>query len=919
MKERRKDHALILDLNAHVSGDWNRTSYGSTTLSSKEFEGTNWVWSTLNNFGGNSSMHGNLQKMADDIWNARQNSSFMKGVGCISEGAYDNPVVYALLFDCIWSDEKVDVKTWIEDYITARYGAVSESASAAWDKMLDTIYKQWIGYGWHFEAMTGDSSSYATYSYKLEDVQEILRLLMEDFDTLKTSDAYLYDLMDVMKTAVNMHSISKKEELEEDFAYGDLKAFDKSSSEMLALFDLADAICGTQKDYMVGEWIGRAEDWAEGMDDWSKDMMPIDAKLLLTEWNSNALTDYVHRTYSGLLKDVYKPQKQAAYDLMHRKLTGEADMDEELPNIKDPLYWNWIYSKTEYSRTPDRSDENFRSLADQVLALKNKAADASNLCLNKPVEVSAEYFGDNGTKAVDGDANSWWDAGAYSKKPWIIVDLEKPMEVDRAFVSNVWSWGSRYYQYNVYGSLDKENWTLLSEKTSTNDATKTGDQFRFNDGINIRYLKIEGLYNSANASFHVTEIRAFGQDRITALNELIARASEIDLSNAPEDKVQALQDAMNAAAALTGSLQTTNTDFDQAEAALEAAIAALTTPAESGNTILLEMAVNKALELQSANALEGVNALVVRAFEESLAKAQGILAAEQAGQAEINEAWNDLCRAIQMLGFKTDFSVLDLLLERAMDIDPDSISDEALRAELLDAIAYGEQVRESETSLTDISIAQAVSRLQDILDAIAGEQSLDVSLLELLVSAVADTDLSLYLESGKDAFAAALEQAQAVLAAPESQPQIDQAVETLHNAWLNLRLKADEELLGKLQDLLGKLRSAADTYTLSASEQQAITRMADHIEAMLAAPETDALEAQAAVDEAQTLLSSLTRKTGDSSSRADSLQNAGSSDVKAASVKTSASFAGQAAGFGAAFAAAAALILSFGKKKRSGK
>lgn len=284
MGEYKKDHCLILDLNSHLSAEWNKTSYGSTTLDSKEFNGTDWVWCALINFGGNSSMHGNLQKLANDIWNAKNSAQFMKGVGCISEGSYDNPVLYDLLFDCIWSDEKIDVSQWINNYVKARYGKESTPARAAWDVLLNTVYKQWIGYGWHFEAMTGDSSSYHTYSYTLDDVKEALQLLMEDFDELKSSPAYLYDLMDLMKTGVNMFSISKKDQLMEDFSFQDLKAFEKSSQEMLDLFDLEDAICALQKDYMAGEWIGRAEDWAETMDDWSKDSLPVNAKLLITEW-----------------------------------------------------------------------------------------------------------------------------------------------------------------------------------------------------------------------------------------------------------------------------------------------------------------------------------------------------------------------------------------------------------------------------------------------------------------------------------------------------------------------------------------------------------------------------------------------------------------------------------------------------------
>ena len=848
MGENRKDHCLILDLDSHSAAAWNRTSYGSTTLSAKEFEGTDWVWCTLINFGGNSSMHGNLQKMADDIWYARQNAQFMKGVGCISEGSYDNPVLYDLLFDCIWSDEKVDVSQWIHNYVKARYGKESEKANEAWSKMLTSIYGQWIGYGWHFEAMTGDSSSYVNYTYSLDQVKEILRLLMEDFDSLKDSQGYLYDLMDVMKTAVNMYSLEKQEQLREDFAFQDLKAFEKSSQEMLDLFDLADAICATQKDYMVGEWIGRADDWAADMDDWSKDSLPINAKLLITEWNSNGLTDYVHRTYAGLLKDVYKPQKQNTYEFMKKQLAGEEDLSSSAPAIKDALYWNWIYQRQNYSRTPDKSDANFRSLADQVLNLQPCAETRDNLCLKKPATASRADFNYIPANAVDGNASTYWDAGPYSNKPWLVIDLEQPMEVDKASVSNVWSWGSRYYQYELYGSLDNENWVKIGEKLSETDATKAGDGFRFSDGINIRYLKVVGLYNSANTSFHVSEVSAYGNDRISGLNALLEEAASA-LEGASEGKAAAIAEAMESAEALKNNVQATNTLFDEAEAALRNA---MEEEQPAANKVLLEMAVSHALQLKEQNALEGVNALVVQHFEEALAQAQTVLADEKASQDEVNAAWSSLVQAIQMLGFTTDFSELDLLLARAESVDLDTIPDGDLKDELLAAMDYAKEVRGSDTALTEVSIAEAVNRLQAALDALDEYLQIDLSILQLLTESVQDTDLSLYLSAGQAEFTAALEQAQAVLAAPESQQQVDEAALALHQAWLNLRLKADESLVESLRDSLQTLQVMSLNQMFAQSSQKEADVLIHNLETLLEKPEIsdqEARELQSQVDE----------------------------------------------------------------------
>ena len=88
MGDNREDHVLIVDLIKYPISDWtkyDRTSYGSTKLDAKEFNGTSWAWGLLANFGGNPSMHGQMQVMVDDIMEAQKTSSHMVGLGIISE------------------------------------------------------------------------------------------------------------------------------------------------------------------------------------------------------------------------------------------------------------------------------------------------------------------------------------------------------------------------------------------------------------------------------------------------------------------------------------------------------------------------------------------------------------------------------------------------------------------------------------------------------------------------------------------------------------------------------------------------------------------------------------------------------------------------------------------------------------------
>ena len=125
---------------------YDRTSYGSTKLDAKEFNGTSWAWGLLANFGGNPSMHGQMEVMVNDIMEARKNSSHMVGLGIISEAQYDNPVMYDLIFDLAWASDDFDLNTWLNSYIERRYGGTSQNAKMAWQIMKEANYDHGVRY-----------------------------------------------------------------------------------------------------------------------------------------------------------------------------------------------------------------------------------------------------------------------------------------------------------------------------------------------------------------------------------------------------------------------------------------------------------------------------------------------------------------------------------------------------------------------------------------------------------------------------------------------------------------------------------------------------------------------------------------------------------------------------------------------------
>lgn len=222
---------------------------------------------------------------------------------------------------------------------------------------------------------------------------------------------------------------------------------------------------------------------------------------------------------------------------------------------------------------------------------------------------------------------------------------------------------------------------------------------------------------------------------------------------------------------------------------------------QAANKVLLEQAVSYAEEAMENGALEGVNTLVANWFEQKLDEARTILADEEASQEEVNAAWTDLIRAVHMLEFRTDFTVLDAAILRAQSLDLSQYREEE-KAELQAALEEALAVRDSDTALTEVSIRAAADRLNAAIEALVPAPTLDTSLLSFLVQAVENTDLNLYADTGKEAFTEALAAARAVLEQPESQAQIDAATADLHSAWMALRLRPDESQLEQLRSFV---------------------------------------------------------------------------------------------------------------------
>jgi LPXTG-motif cell wall-anchored protein len=570
MGDRREDHVLIVDLIKYpIAGStkYNKTSYGSTKLDAVEFNGTSWVWGLLANFGGNPSMHGQMEEMVDDIQNAKKTSKHMAGLGIISEAQYDNPIIYDLIFDLAWADEDFNLDQWMNKYIERRYGGTSENAKLAWKIMKDSNYDYGVRFTTQVFGMkntTPQSYGKQDISYGAEKLEAAFRLLIEDYDKFKNSEAYRYDLTEIMRQLVSNYAVLSYNDLLTAKEGRDLEAFKEEKQKYLKAFDVLNAVQATQKDQLAGEWIGKAQDLAVPYDDFSEDAFEMNAKALITTWGSRqshgSLKEYGWRNYEGMFMDLYKNVWKEYLDKVEANLeTGAAINAISVTGYFD-LYWDWVLGEQNYTRDAKDSAAEMQEVINLVLenCMLSGEIDPNigNRALNRVVSTNAKAVLGKLSTITDGkeDTKASIKATNDRTEPEMIVDLIGEFQLSKI---QVLVDRSTFDGYDVYVSSDKKTWNKVGELTAS-QITNPMDEFLVSDLIG-RYVKIKAVSastkNISDKELIIKEIRAYGEPILPTLEQLsslVGYGKTINLDASEQGDIDrftmALQNAENAIA-----------------------------------------------------------------------------------------------------------------------------------------------------------------------------------------------------------------------------------------------------------------------------------------------------------------------------------------------------------------------------------
>ena len=341
-----KDRSILLDYYCENTEIWKKTD---------KYYGVPYIWCYLGNFGGNTSLSGNLAEVNKRIENTFENGgSNFTGIGSTLEGFDCNTFMYEYVFEKAWNIEQTkDITKWIEHVADERSGVKDENIRAAWRLLTETVYTDpdhpgqcpQINVRPFMADKWGDSENkFRTYyrnvgvKYDNKDLLDAIELLLKG---KSTSQNYQLDVVNFTRQLLGNYSFAIFSAYKQAYKKGDINTMHEKERLMLSIMEDVDRLCATQNTFLMGKWIEEAR--AKGGNNPEEiKYYEQNARNLLTTWGEKAalLNDYASRQWNGLVGSFYAQRYKIFFAAVNKAMIegkefGEKEEKEAQKTITD--------------------------------------------------------------------------------------------------------------------------------------------------------------------------------------------------------------------------------------------------------------------------------------------------------------------------------------------------------------------------------------------------------------------------------------------------------------------------------------------------------------------------------------------------------------------------------------------------------
>ena len=308
-----------------------------------KFYGQPYIWCYLGNFGGNTTITGNVKESGARLDNALANGGKnMLGIGSTLEGLDVVQFPYEYIFAKAWSNSQKD-ETWINHLADRHYGEPNENVRKAWDILFNDVYVQvprTLGILPNYRPALINNDKRIGINYDNKKLIEAWSLLL-DIDKASTNEIQI-DLITVGRQVLGNYFTKVKNRFDSAYYKQDANAMRYNAEILHSLLSDIDALNSFNYRCTIEPWIQEARNYATTPE--IADYYEKNARNLITTWGGK-LNDYASRTWAGLINDYYAKRWEVYTSTLIDAVQNYATLDaQEMKTKMEAVENNWVNS-----------------------------------------------------------------------------------------------------------------------------------------------------------------------------------------------------------------------------------------------------------------------------------------------------------------------------------------------------------------------------------------------------------------------------------------------------------------------------------------------------------------------------------------------------------------------------------------------
>lgn len=327
----------------------------------KSFHGQPYIWCYLGNFGGNTTLTGNVKESGERLNNALLNGgSNLCGIGSTLEGLDVVQFPYEYIFEKAWTDCLTD-EQWVNALADRHVGVISKKAREAWQILFNDIYVQvpkTLGVLPNLRPVMDKKNKRTVIEYDNDRLFEVWKLLVSA--NISQRDALQLDIITVGRQWMGNYFLELKNKFDKAYHAKNKADLQKYILKMQDLLTDIDKLTSFHPFTSIHHWLNKAREYSENVV--LADYYELNARNLITTWGGS-LNDYASRTWSGLVSNYYTYRWNLYFDAVidaieHNKSFDQGQLDRQIRTFED----SWVKS-TAYIKTNQKGDlQEFVSL-----------------------------------------------------------------------------------------------------------------------------------------------------------------------------------------------------------------------------------------------------------------------------------------------------------------------------------------------------------------------------------------------------------------------------------------------------------------------------------------------------------------------------------------------------------------------------